>query len=365
MKLIVVLSIVCITLFALLGLYLITTQKGTKTANRLLGSFFILWSLDLLDGLLLLQGYQLKHPHFALWTEPFFLLYGPLLFFYTRLSLGNERLPGVRTLIHFIPFILGLLLLLFSFHLRPVSEKLQILTAITDFDQPVESLLIAPLIYVHFAIYLWKSKKRIGTAKKQLVNFYSHFNITWLDKLLNLMILILVLSILIGIVQHISGQKYYETALIGVLILIGIFISTIIFKALDRPFLATPVTSKKEHPIASQEIETILHSITDSLERKRLFLKPELSLKDLSEAVGHPSRKVSQVINDQMNQSFFDLVNGYRIEEAKKIFKENNDPKLTVLEVMYEVGFNSKSSFNTQFKKKTGRTPSAFLKGNS
>ena len=61
-----------------------------------------------------------------------------------------------------------------------------------------------------------------------------------------------------------------------------------------------------------------------------------------------------------MSMNFYDFISKYRIEEAKKIFTEKSDK--TVLEVLYEVGFNSKSSFNTTFKKFTGITPTQFKK---
>ena len=55
-----------------------------------------------------------------------------------------------------------------------------------------------------------------------------------------------------------------------------------------------------------------------------------------------------------------DFINTYRIEKAKERLLHPKDEKETILEVMYEVGFNSKSSFNTVFKKKTGLTPSQY-----
>ena len=70
------------------------------------------------------------------------------------------------------------------------------------------------------------------------------------------------------------------------------------------------------------------------------------------------------MINETVGQNFFDFVNRYRIEEAKKLLANPADKKITVLEVLYEVGFNSKSSFNTLFKKHTGLTPSEFKKKN-
>ena len=61
-----------------------------------------------------------------------------------------------------------------------------------------------------------------------------------------------------------------------------------------------------------------------------------------------------------LQQNFFDFINRYRIEEATRLLTNPEDKKITILEVLYKVGFNSKSSFNTLFKKYTGITPTEF-----
>ncbi len=71
---------------------------------------------------------------------------------------------------------------------------------------------------------------------------------------------------------------------------------------------------------------------------------------------------LSQAINEGLGKNFFEFINRYRIEEAKRLLTDPADKKITVLEVLYQVGFNSKSSFNTVFKKQTGLTPSEFKK---
>jgi len=83
---------------------------------------------------------------------------------------------------------------------------------------------------------------------------------------------------------------------------------------------------------------------------------------DSKKQINVPSRDLSIAINHNLNKHFFDFVNEYRIKKAMEIFKNTTDEKLTVLEVLYEVGFNSKSSFNTAFKKFTGTTPSEYRK---
>ena len=74
---------------------------------------------------------------------------------------------------------------------------------------------------------------------------------------------------------------------------------------------------------------------------------------------------MSRIINEQFGQSYNDLINQYRISEAQKRLVALADKDKTVLEIMYECGFYSKSVFNTAFKKFTGTTPSQFRKENS
>ena len=72
------------------------------------------------------------------------------------------------------------------------------------------------------------------------------------------------------------------------------------------------------------------------------------------------SYDLSVLINHHLNQHFFDFINEYRIQKAMQILKNPSKKKLTILEILYEVGFNSKSSFNTAFKKHTNQTPTEF-----
>jgi AraC-like DNA-binding protein len=92
------------------------------------------------------------------------------------------------------------------------------------------------------------------------------------------------------------------------------------------------------------------------------YLNPELTLDQLASQLSLRPRVLSKVINEELGQNFYDFINRNRIEEASLLLNNPKDRKITVLEVLYEVGFNSKSSFNTLFKKYTGLTPSEFKK---
>lgn len=92
--------------------------------------------------------------------------------------------------------------------------------------------------------------------------------------------------------------------------------------------------------------------------REEPFLNPDLTLSHLAEELGCQSKDLSQVINEQFGKNFNDFINGYRVEMAKKLLRESVD--LAILELAYDVGFNSKSSFNASFKKLAGCSPSEY-----
>jgi len=110
----------------------------------------------------------------------------------------------------------------------------------------------------------------------------------------------------------------------------------------------------------TSEVPEIIQKVENHMKVNEPFMDSTLSVYDLAKQINVPSRELSIAINHNLNKHFFDYVNEYRIKKAMEIFKNTNDDKLTVLEVLYEVGFNSKSSFNTAFKKFTGTTPSEF-----
>jgi len=98
------------------------------------------------------------------------------------------------------------------------------------------------------------------------------------------------------------------------------------------------------------------------METRKPYLDPSLCLNDLAKKISIPPHHLSQVLNTCLNQNFFDFINSYRIKESRRLLSEQRSDKKTILEILYETGFNSKSVFNTAFKKHTGTTPTQFRK---
>jgi len=125
-------------------------------------------------------------------------------------------------------------------------------------------------------------------------------------------------------------------------------------------FLQIPGMKYEKSSLSEQEKSVIHQKILNEMEEQRYYARNLASLKDLAQTIKETPHHVSQVINEVMGKGFFELLAWYRVEEAKRIISEDMEAKLTVEDIAEQVGYNSKSSFNTVFKKLTGQTPSEF-----
>lgn len=99
------------------------------------------------------------------------------------------------------------------------------------------------------------------------------------------------------------------------------------------------------------------------LEKEKIYRDSSLCLKTLSRKMSLPAHHLSQVINEKFSKNFYELVNGYRIEESKEILIDGDKDRPKILAIAYDVGFNNLSSFNRAFKRHTGKTPTEFKNG--
>ena len=111
-------------------------------------------------------------------------------------------------------------------------------------------------------------------------------------------------------------------------------------------------------------LESYKLELTGLMENEQAYLDPSLTLPKLSSMVRCPINHLSQVINAGFGMSFFDYLNSYRIEEAKRLLIDKTDPQPAILTVAFDVGFNSNSAFYSAFKRSCGQTPAHFRREN-
>ncbi|VUD59663.1 Melibiose operon regulatory protein [Thalassocella blandensis] len=112
---------------------------------------------------------------------------------------------------------------------------------------------------------------------------------------------------------------------------------------------------ESKDPYRDEQVERI----ANAMEHKQLYLNPELTLEQLAEQAQIPPRLVSTIINRRFNKNFFEFTNSYRVDHAKNLLK-TSDKGVSMLDIMADSGFNSKSAFNRFFKKYTEMTPTQY-----
>ncbi len=116
----------------------------------------------------------------------------------------------------------------------------------------------------------------------------------------------------------------------------------------------------KKSLFTEEELLRYKKRLNDLMEDDQLYLNPELTLRSLADYMHLPPNHMSQLLNEGLNQNFSDHVNTYRLENFKLKLATDTAHQLTLLAMAYDSGFNSKTVFNTFFKKKMGITPKAY-----
>ena len=152
-------------------------------------------------------------------------------------------------------------------------------------------------------------------------------------------------------------EPLYQMITLGFILLLGMVFTLIRQRKISR-------RPEKYHTstLNSQTADDIIPQLLDLMDKKKIYLDPDLTLRDLAAKLRIHYNHLSQIINTRFEMSYNDYVNKYRIEEVQRQLKDPANNDRTVLEIMYECGFYSKSVFNTAFKKFTGMTPSQFRK---
>lgn len=371
-----IISIISIFQALLFAIYLITNNPKGHASNFFMAVFLIVIAIDFGASF---SGYYVYPvaPNLGMFLSMTIYLGSPALFLYIKSSLYTDFRLKRADLLHLLPFcIINLSFFPFYYLTNMIGDSV-----IPNSNQIIRSYLI-PLNYIllHIQIiaYLIASYILLRHYRKLFLENYSDAASSKYNYLFQL-ILILVITNVITIVKNyalfnIEGPLYeYSLHMVNLGALF--VICWMVFKALKSPELFTGVSSDmqtardilrgdnngKSFKIEyDDQTEARIQKVQSHMEESNAYLDASLSLEALAAQMGLPAKELSLVINHNLGLHFFDFVNEYRINHAKEILSDDARKELTVLEILYEVGFNSKSSFNTEFKKRTGLTPTEY-----
>ncbi len=339
-------------------------------ANRTFQNFLLCTHLIVFAIFIILpeiyKYYVVQFPHITAAYFPFMLLIGPSVYLYCLGFLTKLRLS--RAPVHILPFVINYLYLI-PFLTKSAAEKRIINQSVMSEGIPTDFKIMWGIYCIHILIYLYAAARALGETK-QMNHLKKRFNIQvkWMRKILRLNFLIWGLYFVFFLIYQAGIDiKYYNywTYFFGFSLSIGVY--SFGYSLIKHPAILTygnPKAPKYTHSgLNEHNAENQYQKLQAYIESTRVYTNAELSLSDLSNALGLSSHQLSQIINQFGNNNFYDFINGYRIAYARELLQTK--PDLNVLEIAYDAGFNSKSTFNLAFKKFTGQTPTQFRQVNS
>lgn len=342
-----------------------------KLANRLLSVFLLSIAITSACTLVLWNDDAKLFPLFDETLLPYFLvitqlLKGPMLLFYV-ISLTEEAFRFTRRhLVHLIPIAITLAWLL-GFAIDSSDLRFKTLGQ-TEQEREIANM-VWHFIKVMPFFYALAAVNAVHRYHISLHNQYSTFSPTeptWLNILTLGFLFTWSFSILVHLIANtvaLDAPRISD--------LFGITENYVIFILINALFINSVVhthklLTTKPEPAKDKTDEKLtelaIRKVQLGMEIQKLFLKQNLNIDEFSKRISLPVKEVSAVINKHYGTNFFEFMNSYRVEEAKRLLGDPQHSDMTVMDVLLHAGFNSKSAFHRFFNRLVGMSPTEYRK---
>lgn len=368
--------------------FLLLTKKNKTSADYLLFAWLAITGFHLLTYYLMSNGQYENYPGIIALGFPLPLVQGPFLYLYTIRQTSPAAFHP-KHLLHFLPVIISYLLFA-EFFLLTADQKTEVFRNKGDGYETVMAINLYA-VYLSGIVYVILTLARLSIYRKQMVQTFSNtdkINFNWL-----LYLVLWVAAVWIAVLFIQDDRFIFGAAALFVLWLgyFGIRQVQVFTRPLSKIHYVTDaqtsVPNQAGSPPALSSVTTESNKIIDTftytkyqrssltkeeagmihkqllqlMHTEKPFTDPDLTLNDLAGKLSVNPNHLSQVINTKEAKSFYDLVNENRVEEFIRLSKQSGSQQYTLLGLAFDCGFNSKASFNRNFKKYTGMTPSEYL----
>lgn len=374
------------------GVFLIAllVSREWQQANRFLALLLLIFVLELIDEFCFQTAYYVYLPQASALSWAFDYLFGPFLYWYTRTVTTPPASVERRThWAHFLPFMCALVLVSVLIVTQPPQFFLNNLYGnhAPSIVSEVEDMLTLPSM-VQMAVYIVASLVVLKRHRKLIQQNFSYdekINLAWLRRLLWLLGALYLTYLSSFAFDMVFGNGGLVENLLYLAIVASIYIlgyygarQPMIFshkrlygqenttsqtpQAVNEELFtpSDPTGKYRNSALIPEQCALIVDNLRTLMVSERPYLDNQLTLPKLAAAIDLPINYVSQAINDGLGLNFFDFVNQYRVEEAKRALTQSGDGASNILQIAHDAGFNSKSAFYTAFKKNTGMTPTQF-----
>jgi AraC-like DNA-binding protein len=369
---------------AIQGVFLggvLATKRTNRTANRLLAAAMLAFSVSLATSAYHAAGYERVFPHFFGAAFPLPFLFGPLIYLYAVTAADRSRRLRWSDALHGVPFLATVIAGL-PIYMMSGAEKIAFYEglqrgvapgwfAVADILKLVSGVTYATITIV----FLRRHRERVKASYSST----ERVNLRWLLWLSAAAASIWLMAVAFrvlesaGVVRIGRGDDVITLAIATLVYGIG-------YLGLRQPevfrFETSEYPVQPQQAVAVQEPEATARyersGLTDRqagrlkdallalMDRDRPWQNSELTLSDLAARLNTTPHKLSEVLNSQLDQTFYDFVNGYRVREVQRRIAAGEAQRVKMLTLALDAGFASKSTFNLVFKKFTSQTPSNY-----
>lgn len=372
-----------ITLSFFLG-FILLSKKSKSSADYILFCWLTVIGFHLLSYYLFFTQQFSNYLTLIAIGLPLSLAHGPFLYLYTHFS-TSENSFKTKYLLHFVPLMI-IYLVYYNFFLLPFEQKVEVFLNNDNSTFHIQKKLRVYLTYCSGIIYVIFSLVELHKYRKNLIHKFSNqdkINFNWL------LYLILWISAIWVVVIFVKDSKFVFSAASLFVCWLGYFgikqvnvfkqhsgnnfnehtqhstlannTATTVTGTLTAPSSNNYSEKYRTSPLTSSDINELHLKLKQILAQEKPFINPDLSLNDLANMLNTHPNHLSQVINSMENKNFYDLINERRIFEFIENYPKPENQRYTLLGFALSCGFNSKASFNRNFKKHTGKTPSEYF----
>lgn len=354
-----------ISLFAVFDL----TQRQKVRQTSFLTGLIVLLIIHLAGELFIKSGAYVYAPSIAGFELPLRVLLGPALFFYAHACMSPEKTIDKKLIVISLVGPVLIFIIMSPFLMIPSEQRLALATPETRDPElwriAVYTCTATTLIFIFYTIYFLLAAKNLhANYHQQLMERFSDIknrSLDWFKPMLlvwGAVWILYAIKFFIGFIDwRWSGFQYVLPTL--EVVALTIFIQ----KALQQKTL-TPkdkgnVVSKQQRKmlISAEKMQSIAIKLEQAMKEDKLFLDESISLHKISERISESENHISETLSQHLKTNFFQYVNGFRIEQAKASLQDRSKQ---ITSIAYDVGFNSRSTFNNAFKKLVGTSPTSY-----
>lgn len=346
---------------------LVLTKRGNRRAHRIMAAFLLAVAVVLANGMILLLGLYDRWPPLAILMGSIVLVFNPLFYLYIRAMTCRDDRRGPLDLLHGLPFLVGLMAWGAHFlQAQAAAGPEGVIGSVVR--SPWSFVFVASAVQSVFYITGIVRLLRAHSARvKSAFATIEPVDLGWLR--LRLFSYAAIWIVGFGLVAF-TGFESPASNMAGQIVAFLIALNTFAagYRAMLQPEIAfgpAPSPPRKRYErssLTSENAALYKARLLERMEGERAYLDPEITLTKLALSLNIPVAHLSRVINESCGRNFYEFINRYRVEEAKRRLAGPDAGGEKLVAVAMDCGFNSLPTFNRVFKEMTGRTPSGYRK---